>query len=278
MAASPTRRKTPRAWLVVFCALGLAAPAPTSAEPPAKLAPAHAPVEISLAVPDLEHRVFAGSNAEIPLRVRGEAGPLRARWYAVTPALRAPLGGAFALELPTPQADLRRIRTRVPEVERESALELRFEARTDAGWAPAGRLRVRAYPADLLEPLRRFAASHPIEVRDAGGALSRFLRAHEVSTWQGGDGWSSSPAVIVHLGEDAGEPDLAADGAWHLVLDAEAPGRLPYVVVEPGPKGGRLRVPMRLVERLEHDPQAQSALVEIFALLQEHRHERGTKR
>ena len=86
--------------------------------------------------------------------------------------------------------------------------------------------------------------------------------------------------MIVHLGEGvgAGEPDLAADGTWHLVLDAEAPGRLPYVVVEPGPKGGRLRVPMRLVERLEHDPQAQSALVEIFALLQEHRHERGTKR
>ena len=263
--------------LLAVSVLALAQPWGARAESPG-------PVEIVLAVPAPEHPVFAGRSTEIPLRVRGEPRDLRARWYAVAPALLAPLGDPFALALPVRDGDGVRIRIQVPEVERESALELHVEARAQEGWAPAGRLRLRAYPADLLEPLRRFASSHPIEVRDTAGRLSQFLRDREIPTWQGGDGWSARPAVIVYAGQEASDwsRDRAAgkqdDGVWRLVLAADPNERLAHVVVEPRTAGGTLRVQMPLLQHLERDPEAQRALVEIFALLQEHRHERGRKR
>ena len=213
------------------------------------------------------------------LATTGPAHALRAQLFQRATALATPVGAHIEVE-PVPRAGTLppRLPVTLPRVRQPQDFELRVEVRDAASrWRPAGRIPLRVYPEDLLEPLRRFAERHELRVVEDDGRLETFLDAHRVPFTARGAAPrpAKGAAITLYAGRPAERAALGAPASrGAAVLFREREHGLPHLVVEGAGEQARVAVEMPLLSRLADDPGAQQTFVGIFELL-EARHERG---
>jgi hypothetical protein len=225
------------------------------------------------------YRFFADRTATVPLLVHvsePQGLALHAQLVQVTSGFAVPIGGALEVPVPTGASSGSGVEIEIslplPAVKREADFELRFRSRRsrDGVWHAAGRIPLRVYPADLLDPVRQWAASHPLRVKDDQGVLIEFLRQQQVPV-AGGDarGIRDDREVTLHAG-----PRAVREGAFAsprkgeaIVLFAERETDTPRFLVEHKDGGIAITVEMRLLDRLAADPLAQKIFLELFELL-----------
>lgn len=206
------------------------------------------------------HRYFGDRTVSVPLAVYAlepEALTIRADLVQLTSNLSVPIGAevevplvenSFQLDLSVP----------LPAVERETDFELRIWARRnhDGPWHAAGLVALRAYPGDLLKPVRAWAKSHPLRVEDDNGSLNQFLQQQGIPV--AGAGTTKRRGVALYAGETT-------------VLFTERKTEIPRFVIDRTSEGTVVRIETQLLDRLATDPLAQKMLLEVFQLLEEER-------
>jgi hypothetical protein len=186
------RGRTPRVLVRVLTVLaGIQA---VSAQPQTDLV-------LVTARPSLEpYRLIGGRTAIVPLIVHApepEGLTVRAELVQLSSTLAMPLAGGIVVPLGVsaqPAGFVSRIELSVslPAVSRETDFELRFRSfrHPDGAMRTAGRVALRVYPANLLEPVRVWAESHAIRLEDDRGSLAEFFRERgrndvtELDWWQ----------------------------------------------------------------------------------------------
>jgi hypothetical protein len=231
----------------------------------------------SIASPRLEH-VFGGRPVSVPLVLYGTPGvraDVRARLVQVAPGLAAPAGQPMDIASGVDfSAGLRRelsFDVMVPSVERESRFELtvflRVPPRKD--WRPVGTLLLRAYPSDLLKPLKQWTERQPLRLDDPSGKLERFLAAQGIAildlsarSLEKGDG--PIVTVLVDGSDDLARAKSRAQHGEAVVLLRERARAFPRI--ERIRRGGSslLVVELPLLDRLAVDPQAQNLFLELL--------------
>jgi hypothetical protein len=258
------------AAVVVITAL----PVQALAEPPAVLAEVGAR---SLASPRLQH-VFGGRPVSVPLVLYGLPGAradVRARLVQVAPGLAAPAGEPVAIASGVDfSAGLRRelfFDVIVPAVERESRFELTvlLRAPPSEDWRPVGTLLLRAYPNDLLKPLRRWTERQPLRLDDPSGKLERFLAAQgivslELNARSLEKGEGPVVTVLVDGSDDLARAKARAQRGEAVVLLRERAGGFPRIERIRWGAGSLLVVELELLDRLAVDPQAQNLFLEVL--------------
>ena len=256
--------------MVVIAALPLQA----LAQSPAVLAEVGAR---SVASPRLQH-VFGGRLVSVPVVLYGVPGAradLRARLVQVAPGLAAPAGEpvdiAAGVEF---GAGLRRelsVDVMVPAVDRESRFELTvfLRAPPSGDWRPVGTLLLRAYPNDLLKPLKRWTERQPLRLDDPSGKLERFLAAQGIASLdlnarslEKGDG--PVVTVLVDRTDDLTRAKARARRGEAVVLLRERAVAFPHIERISLGGGSLLVVELPLLDRLAVDPQAQSLFLELL--------------
>jgi hypothetical protein len=239
------------------------------------MAPAQSPASVtSRADAPGAYRLFADRTVTVPVLVHAsdpDSVDLRAAIVQLTSSLSMPLAVEMDVRL-TPGATGHpwldaSVSLTLPSVEREADFEIRFRSRRrgDTVWQPAGRVTVRVYPADLLAPLREWARSHPISVRDDRGALVEFLRRQRIPL-------ADRPGrrgVTLYVGsrwKDGSAPPVDGEAA---ILFTERETDTPHLLVDRAGRGPIVSVEMRFLDRLETDPLAQKLLLEAFRRLHE---------
>lgn len=163
----------------------------------------------------------------------------------------------------------------VPKVERKSRFEWRFASCPQSGGPcnPLLALPFTAYPRDLLAPLRSWAKTHNLVIRDPDGDLQDFLDQQRISYTERLLGRPEDSRVVTLIvdrrkaihAEDLGS--YAEDGS--IILFRENTEGLPHVK-STGQGGHRLiSVEMPLTTELEGRPLAQEIFLEIFRMSQE---------
>ena len=222
------------------------------------------------------YRFFADRTAAVPLLVHvpePQGLALQAQLVQLASDFAVPIGGALDVPLPTdaspsPGVEIE-LAIPLPAVKRETDFELRFRSRRgrDGVWRAAGRIPLRVYPGDLLGPVRQWAASHPVRVKDEQGALTEFLRQQQIRV-VGGDtpGFRDDRGVTLYAGARAvRERALAPPRQGEaIVLFAERETETPRFLVERRGGGTAVTVEMRLLDRLAADPLAQKIFLELF--------------
>ena len=232
-------------------------------------------------VSDLErYHFFGNASATVPLIVHASEGTglrLRAQLVQLTSDLAVPVGTELDVPLSRDVAGPQRIDLSVPlpAVERETNFELRVRSRLDpeAIWDVAGRIALRVYPDDLLAPLRRWAASHPLRVVDDHGALIGALRQQRIPL----AGVTAAPGSRDGRGLAlyAGSPALRRTGRFPpregeaAVLFTERQPDGPRLLVERTERGTTVTVEMRLLDHLATDPLAQQVFLAVLELVHE---------
>jgi hypothetical protein len=222
-------------------------------------------------------RFFGGRTVSVPVPLTppiDDSLVLRARLFQLTAALASPIGDA--LELPVAQAGgagawAPRLDILLPHVSRESHLELRLQVRRGAEgeWHDAGRVALRVYPDDLLEPLRDWAREHTLRLVDDRGELADFLRHHDIDFRARGDAPrpGTGPQITLYAGK-AARRQRSGDKPGAAVIFRERELGVPHVLVDERGNQPVVSVEMALVARLDSDPRAQQTLIQIFELLQ----------
>jgi len=220
------------------------------------------------------HRLFGGRTVTLPVLVHApdpDSVDLRAVLVQLTSSLSMPVADELDVRLSGDTAAGPWLDAGVsltpPEVKRESDFEIRFRSRRhgESTWQPAGRLTVRIYPSDLLEPVREWARSHPISVQDDRGRLVEFLRRQRIriADQTGGGG------VTLHVGSRGKDEGRFLLHGRAAILFHERETDTPYLLVERTGPGIVMTVEARFLDRLETDPQAQKLLLEVFRRLHE---------
>jgi hypothetical protein len=204
-------------------------------------------------------RFFGGGIAAVPLLIQAPAPDglsIRAALVQLTSRLSAPAAGEIEVPLSGPELDLA---VPLPAVSRETDFELRFRARRrgDPVAQSAGRVALRVYPADLLDPVRAWAESHPLRVEDDHGAVIELFRRQGIPV-------AAPPKpgrVTLYAGPRALQKVREGGTA---VLFTERDTGTPHLVIDRTGSGTTVCVEMRLLDRLATDPLAQKILVEVF--------------
>jgi hypothetical protein len=227
--------------------------------------------------PPVEH-VFGGRPLSVPLVLHGSPEThidLRARLVQTAAGIAIPAGAdiplASNLDFSTSIRRELSFDVAVPEVQRKSAFELvvLLRVRPSETWRPATRLSVRAYPTDLMAPLRRWSERHPLRVRDASGTLERFLTAERIAIHP------LSAALLEHADERTltllvgGADDVAvakarAAAGETVVVIRDSSADLSRALLGVWGAGPVAVVHFPLLGRLSVDPLAQSALLDII--------------
>jgi hypothetical protein len=243
----------------------------------ASLAVADAPtgLPVVLAAPEQvrPYRFFGGQTVRVPVLMLGAsaATALRAHLVQLAFDLSAPVGPPVEVALPAAASNgaarPAEIVIALPEVQRETAFELRVHARSRSGgeWRPAGRLALRIFPPDLLAPLRAWADKHPLRVREDTGGLEQFLRDRNVRTMPA-PGVESRGGLSLRAGRFARQPASSPRAGETVVLFMEKHSEVPRIVVEQTGPGTVVRVEGRLLGDLASDPLAQRTLLEVLEL------------
>jgi len=231
----------------------------------------------AIASPRLQH-VFGGRTVSVPVVVYGTPGvrvDLRARLVQLAPGLAAPAGEpvdiASGVEF---SAGLRRdlsFDVMVPAVERESRFELTvfLRAPPSGTWRPVGTLLLRAYPNDLLKPLKRWTERQPLRLDDPSGKLERFLSAQGIAvvdlnarSLEKADG----PVVTVLVdGSDLARAKARARRGEAVIVFRERAGAFPRIDRTRWGNTGSLQVvELEVLDRLPVDPQAQNLFLELL--------------
>jgi hypothetical protein len=152
----------------------------------------------------------------------------------------------------------------LPSVGRETDFELRFQSLRprEPGAQPAGRVGLRVYPDNLLDPVRLWAESHVLRVEDDDGVLADFLREQRIAvTTRPG----RSDLTVTTASRSAPELDAyPRTSSGSLIIFSEREASTPHLVVARTGRGVTVTVEMRLLDRLAHDPFAQKILLEAF--------------
>ncbi len=263
------------AAVIVLAALPMQALAESSAVPAPTVL-----VEVgarAIAAPRLEH-VFGGRPVSVPLVLYGTPGmrvDLRARLVQLAPGLAAPAGEPVDVASGVDfSGGLRRelsFDVMVPPVERESRFELTvfLRAPPTGGWRPIGTLLLRAYPNDLLKPLKRWTERQPLRLDDPSGKLERVLAAQGIAfldqsarSLEKGDG----PVVTVMVGgsDDLARAKARARRGEAVVLLRERIAAFPRIERMRWTAGSLVVVELPLLDRLAVDPQAQSLFLDVI--------------
>ena len=229
-------------------------------------------------------RLFGGQTVAVPVLVhvlQVEGLTLRAQLVQLTSNLSVRTGAELEVPLPSNpslhfgiELDLS---VPLPAVQRETNFELRVRSRRghNKPWHAAGRIALRVYPGNLLDPVRVWAKSHPLRVRHGNGSLQRFLRQQKIPVVADGktQGFGDGRGVSLFAGASAFREHerfpLPEDEA--IVLFTERESEPPRLFIERTDRGTTVSVEMRLLDRLATDPLAQKIFLEVFQLLHEER-------
>lgn len=224
----------------------------------------------------IEH-VFGGRPLSVPIVLHGMSSAradLRARLFQLAPGLAVPVGEYVAVASGVDfSAGLRRdlsVDVVVPAVERESRFELAVFLRVQGqDWRRVGGVSLRAYPDDLLNPLKRWAEQRPLRLHDPAGKLERFLTAEGISFLDSNARSfekSDDPVLTLLVGGGADALALAKRRARRgeaVILFRERLVDFPRLEHTRWPGGSLLIVELELLDRLAVDPQAQKLLLEV---------------
>jgi len=225
--------------------------------------------------------VLGGERARLSVLLDGveSCEQLVARLYQTATMLLAPLSEWTPLQCHAAvsasgstaiRAD---IEVSVPHVAAEIDLELRVAEckKPDDDCTPIGTISISALPADLLDPLDRWASAHVLQVHDPFGALNGFLETHEIEYSSAGAILPSDTEVVSLVVEDENFDDLAlADfqRAGAVVFFREKPGPIPLVLQKDTVDGRIVDVHLPVVSRLASDPAAVKLFLDIFRMTQ----------
>lgn len=225
----------------------------------------------------IEH-VVGGRSVSVPLVLYGAPDArvdVKARLFQRAAALSAPAGDDVVVASGVAfSAGLRQkltVLVPVPVVEREASFELIVFLRVhpDAAWRRAGSVPVRAYPGDLLAPLRRWSQRQPLRLRDASGALERFLTAEGIAFLELRARPLEPPdhpvvTLLVGGSDDlAVAKDRARSGEAVIVLRERAAAFPRAQLTRWGP-GSVTVVDFEVLDRVSADPRAQSVFLELI--------------
>ena len=233
------------------------------------------------------YRFFADRTVAVPLLVHApepQGLALHAQLLQLASGVAAPIGAALDVPLPTgaspsPGVEIE-LSIPLPAVKRETDFEVRFSSRRagEEGWHAAGRIPLRVYPGDLLGPVRRWATSHPLRVKDDQGSLIEFLRRQQIPVvgWEA-QGVRHDRGVTLYAGARALRARALAPlrPGEAIVLFAERETDTPRFLVERKGEGTAVTVEMRLLDRLAVDPLAQKIFLELFEVLNNERQSLG---
>lgn len=228
------------------------------------------------------YRFFGERTVTVPLlvyRPQPKGLTLHAQLVQLTSNLAAPIGAPREVSLPTDASPRHGVEIEVsvplPAVKRETDFELRFRSRRDrdGAWHAAGRIPLRVYPDDLLTPVRRWATSHPLRVKDDHGSLIEFLSQQRIPVVGVGrnHGFREGRGVTLYAGprvlrERALVPRRQGEV---IVLFAERETETPHLLVDRRGGGTVVTVEMRLLDRLATDPLAHKIFLEVFEVANE---------
>jgi len=235
----------------------------------------------------LQH-VFGGGSVPVPMVVYGVSGvraDFKARLFQLPQGLAVPVGEymnvASDVDFSTvPRRELT-FDVAIPPIERESRFEVVvfMRAHPNSDWQRIGSLSLRAYPNDLLKPLKRWAERRPLRLQDPSGKLERFLTAQGISFLDlNARSLEKSHRPVITLLVD-GSDDLAVAKSRTrrgetVVVFRERAGAFPRIDRTRWQGGALLIVELELLDRLGLDPQAQKLLLEIVSKEEDLRHER----
>jgi hypothetical protein len=136
-------------------------------------------------------------------------------------------------------------------------------------WHPVGTLLLRAYPNDLLKPLKRWTERQPLRIGDPSGKLERFLAAQGITSLdlnarslEKGDG--PVVTVLVDGTDDLARAKARARRGEAVVLLRERAGAFPRIERMRWGAGSLLVVELELLDRLAVDPQAQNLFLDVL--------------
>lgn len=232
------------------------------------------------------YRFFGERTATVSLLLhtpQAQGITVRAQLMQVTSRLAAPIGAPLDVPLPaeaaSPEIEIELV-VPLPAVKRETGFELRFQSRRDRDgpWYAAGRIPLRVYPSDLIGPIRTWATSHPLRVKDDQGSLVEFLRQQRVPI-VGGDsqGFRDGRGVTLYAGAHASRrgalvPLRRGDA---IVFFTERETEPPRLLIERTGGGTAVTVEMRLLDRLATDPLAQKIFLEVFEVINDEKQSMG---
>jgi hypothetical protein len=159
----------------------------------------------------------------------------------------------------------------VPTVDRESRFELAvfLRAPPSGEWRPVGTVLLRAYPTDLLKPLKRWTERQPLRIGDPSGKLERFLAAQGIAfldlnarSLEKGDG--PVVTVLVDGTDDFARAKARARRGEAVVVLRERVGAFPRIERMRWGAGSLLLVELALLDRLAGDPQAQTLFLDVI--------------
>ena len=137
---------------------------------------------------------------------------------------------------------------------------------------------MRVYPGDLLSPVRQWATSHPLRVKDDRGSLIEFLRQQQIPVvGRETEGSRDDRGVTLYAGARAfRERALAPPRPGEaIILFTERETETPRFLVERKDGETAVTVEMRLLDRLAADPLAQKIFLELFEVLNNERQSMG---
>jgi len=232
------------------------------------------------------YRFFGERTATVSLLLhtpQAQGITVRAQLMQVSSHLAAPIGAPLDVPLPaeasSPEIEIE-LAVPLPAVKRETGFELRFQSRRDhdGPWYAAGRIPLRVYPSDLLGPIRAWATSHPVRVKDDQGSLVEFLRQQKIPI-VGGDnqGLRDGRGVTLYAGVHASRrralvPLRRGDA---IVFFTERETEPPRLLIERTGGGTAVTVEMRLLDRLATDPLAQKIFLEVFEVINNEKQSMG---
>jgi hypothetical protein len=218
-------------------------------------------------------RFIGGRTVTVPLSIHGprpEGLMVWAELIQISSSLAVPVGGqvnipvAVSARADTGFTSELELSLSLPVVTRETDFELRFQA----SWPPArampsaGRIALRVYPGNLLDPVRIWAASHPIWLEDDQGSTRERFRELRipVATQPGPSG------VTVYAGAGAVQKYLRVPPrhGQSAILLLERDTATPHLVVDRTSGRTTVKVEMNLLDRLATDPLAQKIFLEAF--------------
>jgi hypothetical protein len=218
-------------------------------------------------------RFIGGRTVTVPLSIHGprpEGLMVWAELIQISSSLAVPVGGQVNIPVAvSAQADTGftselELSLSLPVVSRETDFELRFQS----SWPPAramlsaGRIALRVYPGNLLDPVRIWAESHPVWLEDDQGSVTELFREHRipVATQPGPLG------VTVYAGDGPVQKysRVPPRHGQSAILLLERDTTAPHLIVDRTNGGTIVKVEMKLLDRLATDPLAQMIFLEAF--------------
>ena len=233
-------------------------------------------------IPDSERikHVFGGKPVSLPFTLYGAPDSkvdLKGRLFQVTKGLLVPVGKELeigsAIVFTNGIRQVLEMELPVPSVTRESVFVLGLFMRIHAQekWQKVGHVRLRAYPEDLLKPLRVWTEQHPFRLQDTTGKLETFLKSHGIRFLQidAGSLEQTKGPVMTLITGDSDQVELAKDRARKgesVIMFREQERTWPHVESNQFNIGSLVTVKMQMLDDLEKDPSIQKIFLKIIDL------------